>query len=313
MTDSELRRRLIIGFMTSLRPEKRLSMIKEGLPVEDVCRMFKIKNPDFSAADKVLSYLNEKESFGIWWYGEEGFPPLFELEKSFPLMLFYEGTKPDKSDKRVTIVGSRRADYLGVQKSFMLGLEAAINGLRVVTGVAEGCDQAACAGSISAYPLHDTLYAAPILVLPNGFDIEYPRGSAYFRNRTLERGGTIISCFIPGTPALKYNFVFRNMILAALSEMTLVIQSPAQSGALMTAELALRIGRDVCVSVGGLGNSFCRQGTCHLANDGAMVINSYSDYGENGIDSMYTIRQVNHREEHQVRFGDRFYNIRRKG
>lgn len=312
MTDSELKRRLVIGLMTELSLEKRLSLMKQEISVSDVCRLFKIENIDYAAADSVLSWLNISRYSGIWWFGDEGFPPVNELEKRFPSMIFYEGKKPDVQDTRVTIVGSRHSDYLGIQKSFMLGLEASINGLSVVTGVAEGCDQAACAGALSAYEIEDTMYSPPVLVLPNGFDIEYPKGSAYLRNRAVERGGSVLTCFVPGTPALKYNFVFRNMILAAMSEMTLVIQSPSHSGALMTADFALRIGRDVCVSVGGVGESPCRKGTCSLARDGAMVINSYSDYGENGIDSVYRIRQVEYKDKHEVRFGDRYYSIERK-
>ncbi len=312
MTDNELKRQILIGLMTELSLDLRASLIREEVPVQEVCNKYKIESADFMTADSVLSWLNCSKSSGIWWYGEKGFPPVNELERRFPSMVFYEGKKPDSLDTRVTIVGSRHCDYLGIQKSFMLGLEASINGLTVVTGVAEGCDQASCVGALSAFNMEETLYAPPVLVLPNGFDIEYPKGSAYLRNRTLERGGSVLSCFVPGTPALKHNFVYRNMILAAMSDMTLVIQSPSHSGALMTADFALRIGRDVCVSVGGVGEAPCRKGTCTLARDGATVINSYSDYAENGIDSVYVIRQVDYEEKHEVRFGDRYYRVERK-
>ncbi|MCR4676666.1 MAG: DNA-protecting protein DprA [Sphaerochaetaceae bacterium] len=306
---TELKRRIVTGLLPGVDAVKKKELIQSNLSLKQILKLLRIEHPDYGAASRVIDWLEKTENSGIIWFTDPDFPPLYELDKHCPYMLFYQGKRPENIIRRVTIVGSRRADYLGLQKSFMLGLEASVNGLSVVTGVAEGCDQASCAGALSAYTVQNTQFAPPLLVLPNGFDIEYPRGSAYYRNLSLDCGGCIISCFTPGTPALRYNFIFRNMILASLSEMTLVIQSPSHSGALMTADFALQLGRDVCVSVGGIGDKMCRRGTGRLAEDGAQVINSYSDYALNGIDSSFDILQVSRQSPYQARYGDRFYKI----
>ena len=82
-------------------------------------------------------------------------------------------------------------------------------------------------------------------VLPCGIDEVVPWNNKRLAATILETGGCLVSEYGPGSPVGKWNFVERNRIVAGLSESVVVIQAPAGSGALITADFALENGRDV--------------------------------------------------------------------
>jgi DNA processing protein len=91
---------------------------------------------------------------------------------------------------------------------------------------------------------------------------------------------------MPGTPPDKWRFPQRNRIIAGLSDATVVIDAPGNSGALITADFALEQGRDVYVhrvSISQNGHTgtgkkgFARLITKYI-EAGAPVIDSYENY-----------------------------------
>ena len=77
-----------------------------------------------------------------------------------------------------------------------------------------------------------------------GLDVAYPQPHANLKYE-IARRGLILSEFLPGTSPAPSNFPLRNRVLSGLSMGTFVIQAPARSGALITAENAMEQGRDV--------------------------------------------------------------------
>jgi DNA processing protein len=92
----------------------------------------------------------------------------------------------------------------------------------------------------------------------------------------LRRGGLVLSEYPPGTPPLQYHFPARNRIISGLARSVVVVQAPARSGALITAEYALEQGRDLYVHAAGLAGT-AGAGTLRLADSGAPVISSCAD------------------------------------
>ena len=87
----------------------------------------------------------------------------------------------------------------------------------------------------------------------------------------LDRGGFLLSEYPPGVPPAKYQFPARNRIISGLARGVVIVQAPARSGALITADYALEQGRDLFVHSAGLDGPV-GAGTADLAADGAIII-----------------------------------------
>jgi hypothetical protein len=116
-----------------------------------------------------------------------------------------------------------------------LGMSAA--GWTVVSGLARGVDAAAHRGALAER-------GRTIGVLGCGIDRVYPAGHRDLY-ASVGRSGLLLSEFEPNTPPLRYNFPRRNRIIAALADAVVVVQAPERSGALITADMALDMGREV--------------------------------------------------------------------
>jgi DNA processing protein len=80
----------------------------------------------------------------------------------------------------------------------------------------------------------------------------------------------------PGAKADPGSFPRRNRIIAALAQLTIVVEAPLKSGALITAKDALELGRDVAAVPGPI-DAPQSVGTNNLLREGAHVITSAAD------------------------------------
>jgi DNA processing protein len=113
--------------------------------------------------------------------------------------------------------------------------ELARAGLTVVSGMALGIDAAAHAGALDSS-------GATVAVLPGGADVAYPARHRRLLAR-IRQGGVAVSELGPGVAPRRWMFPARNRIIAALAELTVLVQGGERSGALLTADWAARLGR----------------------------------------------------------------------
>jgi DNA processing protein len=92
----------------------------------------------------------------------------------------------------------------------------------------------------------------------------------------LAAGGVVLSEYPPGDPPLARNFPARNRIISGLARTTVVVQAPARSGALITADYALEQGRELVVHRAGIAGER-GTGSRRLAEQGAAIIDRASD------------------------------------
>ena len=178
---------------------------------------------------------------GIQWtaWDKADFPALLTEMSDPPYMLFYRGDLQCLKHPCVSVVGTRRATMGARKATETFAREAAADGATVVSGLAYGIDICAHRGSLMS------AQGQTVAVLPSGIDTITPQSHTKVAARILEKGGVLLSEYTPGTPAQAFRFVQRNRIIAALSPATVVVQAPAGSGALITADYALEYGRDV--------------------------------------------------------------------
>jgi DNA processing protein len=163
----------------------------------------------------------------------------------------------------VAIVGARRASAYGVEvaRSLARGLSAA--GVAVVSGMALGVDSAAHEGALEAG-------ARTVAVLGGGADVPYP-ASKRVLHATLAEEAAVVSELPPDFRPRRWTFPARNRIIAALAELTVVIEAAERSGALITARIARDLGREVG-AVPGHVTSPLAAGPNALLRDGAHLV-----------------------------------------
>ena len=110
-------------------------------------------------------------------------------------------------------------------------------------------------------------------------------------HRILDTGGAVISEFHPLSSPMRWHFPVRNRVISGITPVTLVIQAPSRSGALITADHALRQGREVVVHGIGLADGVA-SGVYQLAQQGARVITSLHDVEHPSYPDVRNIRSV---------------------
>lgn len=202
-------------------------------------------------------------------YSSPDYPGILKNIYDPPFMLFWKGTLPPSEQDGLAVVGTRKPTLNADRGAFCLGLDSAAREIPLLSGLASGIDGSAHKGALEGG-------GKTWAVLGTGCDRVYPRSHRRLAADILNRGGGLISEFVPGTGPARYNFPKRNRIISGLSRSVVIVQAPSRSGALYTADFALDQGRDVYVHESGL---YGRKsgGTAALAEQGAPVIRALRD------------------------------------
>jgi DNA processing protein len=205
----------------------------------------------------------------VAWLDDPAYPALLREIYDPPFALFHRGEFPPDWSAAVAVVGTRRPTGRALERAYELGADLARAGAVVVSGLARGIDAAAHRGAVDRG-------GVSVAVLGNGIDAVFPRSSLPVARELLARGGCIAGEYPPGVPPAPYHFPARNRIISGLCPVTVVVQAPARSGALITADFALEQGRDLCVHADGVHGP-AGVGTAALVEDGAPSIRSAAD------------------------------------
>jgi DNA processing protein len=197
----------------------------------------------------------EKTGWRFIHFDGEGFPLSLRETARPPFGVFARGRDLDPAGPCAAIVGTRLPTGRGLSSAFDLAKGLAGAGVCVVSGLARGIDAAAHRGALSgAFASGKGGEAVPTCaVLPCGIDRVYPPAHKALAAEILDNGGLLLSEYPPGVEMHKYRFPERNRIIAGLCRACVVVEAPAKSGALITAEHALDEGRDVWIARDCLG------------------------------------------------------------
>jgi len=173
------------------------------------------------------------------------FPAALRQLSKPPVRLWVAGRLPGGDQRLLALVGSRAASGAGCRRAERLAATAVGAGYGVVSGGALGIDAAAHRGALAEG-------GVTFAVLGCGVDVVYPdRHGPLFGE--VERSGGLLSEYAPGTPPRSGQFPVRNRLVAALAEVTIVVEAKLASGALITARLARGLGRRVLAVPGSAG------------------------------------------------------------
>ena len=179
------------------------------------------------------------------------------------------GRWPPPEGPRAAIVGSRRPSPYGEAVAEQLALDLARAGVVVVSGLALGVDAAAHRGALNAG-------GVTVAVMGTGVDVIYPSAHSVLAEAIVSGGGALVSQFADGTAPRRHNFPARNYTMAALADVVVVVEAGEGSGALITAEAALDLHKEV-MAVPGSVFSPLSVGTHGLIRDGAGLVQNARD------------------------------------
>ncbi|MCQ2378863.1 MAG: DNA-processing protein DprA [Victivallaceae bacterium] len=206
-------------------------------------------------------------------YFDESYPDALRQLYDPPLVLYVRGTLGEYPDRAVAVVGTRRTTSYGRRMAQNIAGDAVRAGFTVVSGLAYGVDTVAHQAAVDAG-------GRTVAVLAGGLMHVHPRENLPLANSIIERGGALISEFPMDFPVSRTGFPRRTRIVAGLARATIVVEAGADSGALITARLALEIGREIFAVPGQADNP--QACGCHkLIKEGAALIENFDDVLEN--------------------------------
>lgn len=223
------------------------------------------------AADSILQRLSKLNGEMVF-YTDPNYPRRLRQCDDAPLVLYTKGEIQWNAPKTIAIVGTRHATNYGkwITEELVEGLAA--HQCTIVSGLALGIDvhahQAALKNGLNTWG-----------VLGHGIERIYPHNHKAIAQKMMEQGG-LITEFYPDMKLEPSHFPMRNRIVAGLTDATVVIESGASGGSLITANLAFDYHRDVFAYPGDIHKPYSQGCLQLIKNNTAKLVTSVSDICE---------------------------------
>ncbi|MFV0553369.1 MAG: DNA-processing protein DprA [Mangrovibacterium sp.] len=193
---------------------------------------------DLDLGKRELDFIHGKNIQVYSWYDAD-FPRQLKQCVDSPVLLFAKGKVDWNAQRLVSIVGTRKATPYGLDCTEQLIADMGSKGnYIVVSGLAYGIDSIAHRACLK--------HNVPTWgVLAHGLDQVYPTKHRDLAKEILQKEGALITEFSSGTAMVPNNFLSRNRIVAGLTCCTIVVESAAKGGSLVTADIANSYDREV--------------------------------------------------------------------
>ena len=203
---------------------------------------------------------------GMQFLTEEDYPELLRQIYDPPVGLYLKGELP--KNPCIGVVGTRQPSLYGQRLCHEIASALAEAGFCIVSGMARGIDSIAHKAALS-------VGGETIAFLGCGLDIIYPPENLSLYREISERGG-VLSEFPLGRKADRRTFPMRNRLVSGISSATIVIESAASGGSLISAQFAAEQGRLVFALPGRVDQP--ESAGCHqLIRDGAILVRNVQD------------------------------------
>jgi DNA processing protein len=208
----------------------------------------------------------EMERRGMEFLTEEDYPELLRQIYDPPVGLYLKGKVP--KNPCIGVVGTRQPSLYGQRLCHEIASALAEAGFCIVSGMARGIDSIAHKAALS-------VGGETIAFLGCGLDIIYPPENLNLYLEISEKGG-VFSEFPLGRKADRRTFPMRNRLVSGISSATIVIESAASGGSLISAQFAAEQGRLVFALPGRVDQP--ESAGCHqLIRDGAILVRNVQD------------------------------------
>jgi DNA processing protein len=196
--------------------------------------------------------------------GQPDYPVALVDDHEAPGALFAKGDVRVLDGARVGVIGTRRCTHYGRDVARQLGRELAEAGVCVVSGLAAGIDGAAHTGALEVVGAAGGV--PPVAVVGSGLDVVYPANHTALWAAVAASGAVLTEAPL-GTNPEAWRFPARNRVIAALSQVLVVVESHRTGGSMHTVRAADERGVPV-MAVPGAIRSPASTGTNQLLADG---------------------------------------------
>ena len=131
-----------------------------------------------------------------------------------------------------------------------------------------------------------------IAIVGGGFKSALIGNKLKIANKIIENGGLILSEYMPTMPSLSHQFLERNRIISALSDIVIIIEAPIKSGAMNTAKHAFEQSKKIYAIPWNL-NYYKGEGNNYLLMHGATSLINYKQilFEFNKVNSQITFEE----------------------
>lgn len=220
--------------------------------------------------DTLAAYQDHAVSVAMLSSEGEDYPRRLSQDIEPPAVLFWQGDISIlDSYPTAAIVGTRSCSNYGREIAFELGHALSSAGVCVVSGLALGIDTAAHKGALSAGG------APPIGVVGSGLNVVYPKSNRALWEEVAGKGLLVSETPLDIAPE-RWRFPARNRIIAALSDVAVIVESMTKGGAMFTVDEATHRGKPI-FAVPGPIRSPSSQGTNRLLAEGCLPLCDAND------------------------------------
>jgi DNA processing protein len=241
---------------------------------------------DMTILEKELGLIEQNK---IEWVtiADESYPALLKEIYLPPTVLYFQGSSFNElqpypahpecpegvyrriANKRIAVVGARKANEYGARAVQALVPDLVAAGYTIVSGGAIGIDAMAHEAALQCG-------GKTIAILGSGLLRLYPSSNKNLFKRIIESGGIVASSFPLLMEGFPHNFPARNRIVTGLSQGCVVVQAAKKSGALISAHCAMEQGREV-FAVPGNFDDVLSAGCHEIIQQGAKLVMSSAD------------------------------------
>ena len=203
--------------------------------------------------------------------GAEDYPQRLAECPDAPILMYYMGSANLNQKRVINIVGTRQCTTYGKDliRRFIADLKRLCPEVLIVSGLAYGVD--ICAHREALGNGYET-----VGVLAHGLDAIYPSSHRETAKQMLKQGG-LLTEYMTETGADKMNFVKRNRIVAGMCDATILVESAAKGGGLITTGIAMDYNRSVFAFPGPVGAPYSEGCNQLIRDNGASLLTCAED------------------------------------
>lgn len=230
-----------------------------------------IKNSVFllEKVEQELKWQDKDKKQYIISIDDDIYPQTLRSINNPPIILYVCGNISLLKNYLFSVIGTKQPTKLGSQNAFVFSKDLANNGFTVVSGLSQGIERSAHLGALFAVK-------KTIAILSCGIDVIHPKDNTDLYSKIIQNNGLIISEFPLGTRPLAINTARKNYLIAGISLGCLLVESSYSSNALVIANEAINMDKEVTAIPGAINNPMSKG--CHqLIKNGAKLVENIYD------------------------------------